>query len=284
MVIPPRLRTQEVHDQLIDPTTTLVDVRSLDAYNGWRLRGETRSGHIRGARTLPFKWSSYLDWIEIVRTKEIQPQNTVALYSDDEAQTEQVARLFQRSGFEDVRVYHDFLRDWAADDALPMECLARYRHLVPAEWLHTLLESGVAPEYSNGRYVLCHAHYRNRGDYEQGHIPGAVDLDTLLLESPETWNRRSPTELRESLQTLGIKHDTTVLLYGRFSFPGNDDPFPGSSAGQLAAFRCAFILLYAGVKDVRILNGGLQAWVEARNGRLAEILPVGRPLSRSSCP
>jgi 3-mercaptopyruvate sulfurtransferase SseA len=257
------LTTPELRRLLDEPATQLVDIRPIDAYNGWRLRGEPRGGHIKGARTLPFKWSGYLDWIEIVRAKGIRPEHAVVVYGYDTGETEQVAGLFQRSGYDDVRVYHDFVNEWCADDALPMERLPRYTHLVSAPWLKQLLTQGSAPEFAGGRYVLCHTHYRNRGDYEQGHIPGAVDLDTLELEAPETWNRRSPEELREALQALGITHDTTVVLYGRFSFPDNADPFPGSSAGHLAAFRCAFIMLYAGVTDVRILNGGLQAWTDA---------------------
>lgn len=263
MADPQRLTTHGLRALLDDVSIQLIDVRPIDAYNGWRLRGEARGGHITGARTLPFTWSGYLDWMEIVRAKGIVPGQTVVVYGYDDAETEQVARLFQRSGHGDVRVYHEFMGEWCEADALPMERLPRHRHLVPAGWLKQLLETGRAREYSNDRFVLCHAHYRNRADYEQGHIPGAVDLDTLALESPETWNRRSPAELRATLEQLGITHDTTVVLYGRFSFPDNDDPFPGSSAGQLAAFRCAFIMLYAGVKDVRILNGGLQSWTDA---------------------
>ncbi len=34
-------------------------------------------------------------------------------------------------------------------------------------------------------------------------------------------------------------------------------------AGQLGAIRCAFIMMYAGVSDVRVLNGGLQSWADA---------------------
>jgi len=83
------------------------------------------------------------------------------------------------------------------------------------------------------------------------------------LESPEDWNRRTPAEVRDALLALGITSDTTVVLYGRFSLPDARDPFPGSSAGQLAAFRCAFIMLWAGVRDVRILNGGLRSWLDA---------------------
>src|SRR5674476_472016 len=90
-----------------------------------------------------------------------------------------------------------------------------------------------------------------------------IDMDTLALESPDTWNRRSPEELKEALGKHGITSDTTVILYGKFLFPNNADPFPGSAAGHIGAIRCAFIMMYAGVKDVRVLNGGFQSWLDA---------------------
>lgn len=240
----------------------LVDVRPIDAYNGWRLRGETRGGHIGGARTLPFKWTAYIDWIEIVLSKGFRPDDPVVLYGYEAKQTAEVAALFRTAGYADVRMYHGFVDEWSADRALPLSRLARYRHLVPAEWLKAIITTGRGLEREGGPVVVCHAHYRNPGDYEEGHIPGALSLDTNTLESPETWNRRSPAEVRAALLGMGITADTTVVLYGRFSSPDNADPFPGSSAGQLAAFRCAFIMLWAGVKDVRVLNGGLQSWLD----------------------
>ena len=243
--------------------TQIVDVRPIDAYNGWRLHGEPRGGHIAGARALPFKWSAYLDWIEIVRRKGIRPEARVVAYGHDAEQSDAVAGLFQRAGYDDVHVYHGFVEEWCADEKLPMEHLARYRHLVPAEWVHQLITTGSASELEGNRFVVCHAHYQNPDDYAKGHIPSALSLDTNTLESPETWNRRSPTEVREALLALGITADTTVILYGRFSFPDYADPFPGSSAGHIAAFRCAFIMLWAGVEDVRILNGGMQSWLDA---------------------
>ena len=258
-----RLSTRELRERLHDPQLQLIDAGPIDAYNGWRLRGEARGGHIPGARTLPLKWAGYLDWIEIVRAKGIQPERPVVVYGYDVDEAEQVARGFARSGYADVGVYPGFAPEWCADERLPLEYLPRYRHLVPARWLSELIYRGSAPEHSGGPFVLCHAHYQNRGDYEKGHIPGALDLDTNTLESPDTWNRRSPAEVREALQKLGITRDTTVVLYGRNSFPDNRDPFPGSSAGQIAAFRCAFIMLWAGALDVRILNGGLQSWLDA---------------------
>jgi thiosulfate/3-mercaptopyruvate sulfurtransferase len=88
-------------------------------------------------------------------------------------------------------------------------------------------------------------------------------MDTLALEAPETWNRRSPEELKRALEEHGITSDTTVILYGKFMTPNNDDEFPGSAAGHIGAIRNAMIMMYAGVKDVRVLNGGFQSWKDA---------------------
>jgi 3-mercaptopyruvate sulfurtransferase SseA len=269
------LTTTELLDLVSGGPCHVLDCRPIDAYNGWRLRGEARGGHIAGARALPHKWSGYLDWIEIVRSKGIEPDRPVVVYGYDGEEAGAVAALLARSGYDDVRVYPAFVDEWAANPERPMERLPRYRHLVPAEWVDRILAGGHPPEYDGTDVVVCHAHYRNPDDYAEGHVPGAVSLDTLLLEAPETWNRRSPAEVRDALLNLGITADTTVVLYGRFSFPDNADPFPGSSAGQLAAFRCAFIMLWAGVKDVRVLNGGLQSWLDAGyETRTAPVEPV----------
>jgi thiosulfate/3-mercaptopyruvate sulfurtransferase len=45
--------------------------------------------------------------------------------------------------------------------------------------------------------------------------------------------------------------------------PDNADDFPGSAAGHIGAIRNAMIMIYAGVKDVRVLNGGFQSWIDA---------------------
>jgi molybdopterin synthase sulfurtransferase len=256
------ISTDELYEQLQNPELKIVDVRPVDAYNGWKLHNEIRGGHIKGARNISAKWMNYIEWIEIIESKEITPEHTLVVYGNEEEQTVKIARQFLKAGYPNVRVYDGFIDEWSPDTNLPMEFLPNYRQLVPPGWLHDLILNKQVPEYSKNRYVICHAHYHNRADYEKGHIPGAINVDTNWLESTETWDRRSPEELKNVLESLGISHDTTVILYGRFSQPTYDDPFPGSSAGQLAAFRCAFIMLYSGVKDVRVLNGGMQSWLD----------------------
>lgn len=247
----------------IEAGAKVIDVRAVDAYNGWRRQNETRGGHIKGAKSLPVKWTKYMDWIETVRHKEILPQDDLILYGYTPEESEQVASHFQKAGYEKISVYNGFLKEWVPDETLAMEVLPRYRHLVSADWVHQLISGEQPAEYDNDKFIVVHSHYRNRDAYLTGHIPGAIDMDTNALESPETWNRRSPAELKKALEEHGITADTTVVLYGKFMFPDNADEFPGSAAGDIGAIRNAFIMLYAGVKDVRVLNGGFQSWEDA---------------------
>ena len=249
-------------DRSHDPSHTVLDVRPAAAYNGWRLAGEPRGGHLPGARSLPLQWTRYMDWVEVVERKGLEPSRPTTVYGYTAEEGREMADKLERLGFTSVEVYDGF-REWSDDPRRPLERLERYHQLVPPDWLRLVMDGGTPEAAPGADWVICHTHFGNREDYELGHIPGALSLDTNTLESPETWNRRSPEELKEALSGLGIRHDTTVIVYGRHSFPTADQPHPGQSAGHLGAMRCAAILLYAGVEDVRVLNGGIHSWEEA---------------------
>ena len=257
------LNTNELVELLKDNNTKTIDVRSVDAYNGWKLADEKRGGHIKGAKSLPVKWSKYMDWIEVVRSKNILPENKIIIYAYTENDSIKVANQFLKAGYNDVSIYNKFVEEWTTNENLPMEHLARYRQLVSADWVKTLIDGKTPPEHNSNKTVIVHSHYRNREAYLSGHIPGAIDMDTLALEDAKTWNRRSPQELKKALEQHGITADTTVIMYGKFMWPDNDDEFPGSAAGHIGAIRNTMIMLYAGVKDVRVLNGGFQSWKDA---------------------
>ena len=259
----PEISTKLLIEKLGSKTITIIDIRTTETYNGWKLKNEKRGGHIRSAKSLPEKWLKYIDWIEIVRHKNILPENEIVIYGYTNDDAEKVAQRFLKSGYKKVSVYNRFVDEWLSNNDLPMEKLVRYRHLVSAEWVNELISGGKPAEYENDKYVVVHSHYRNRDAYLSGHIPGAIDMDTLALEAPETWNRRSPEELKSALEQHGITADTTVILYGKYMDPDNADEFPGSAAGDIGAIRNAFIMMYAGVKDVRVINGGFQSWQDA---------------------
>lgn len=256
------ISSDELNKHIHDDNIKIIDLRSADSYNGWRLLGEKRSGHIKNAKCFPHKWFNNKNWPGILKSKNVKPEHSIIIYGGSDNEFDLAAESLAEEGYKSIKVYRDFFIEWSRDGRYPMEHLARYDKLVPPEWLNSLINGDKPGKYDNDRYVICHCHYRNPDDYERDHIAQAIELDTNWLESERTWNRRTPKELEDVLKRLGIESNTTVIVYGRFSSPENEDPFPGSKAGHLGAFRAGFILKYAGVKDVRILNGGMQTWTE----------------------
>jgi thiosulfate/3-mercaptopyruvate sulfurtransferase len=85
--------------------------------------------------------------------------------------------------------------------------------------------------------------------YLAGHIPGSVFLDHAAISDPNSNLRYTiPDEktLGGAIGALGISRETPVVVY---------------STEMLAwATRIWWVLQYAGHRNVRVLNGGLQAW------------------------
>jgi thiosulfate/3-mercaptopyruvate sulfurtransferase len=214
----------------------------------------------------------------LFHSKDIVPGQEVVLYGDRADDVLTVKARLEDLGHAGVRIYEDGWVEWAADEALPVERLPRYDKLVHTEWLQQVLDGGRPEAGPAGPFLLFHVNFGVPEEYEEGHIPGALYLDTNLLENPDDWNRRSPGELEDALCSFGITHDTTVILYGRDTEGHADEKWPGRRAGQIAATRAALILRYSGVDDVRLLDGGYDWWVQAGNPLetvIREPAPVG---------
>lgn len=254
--------TTEVFDSLRDNNAQVIDIRPIDCYNGWRYQDEMRGGHIRSARSVPFKWFKFDNWPQLIKAKKLVPDKQIILYGYDIDLLENAVSLLINAGYGTVNIYLDFLNQWSKNPEMPMSRLERYQQLVSPRWLNDLINNGTAQDFNNKDFAVCHTYYHNKRAYDDGHIPQAIAFDTNLLESPETWNRRSPSEIKQALEQTGITADTTVIVYGRDLIADPGEQYPGSKAGHLSAMRVAMILLYAGVRDVRILNGGMQSWID----------------------
>jgi thiosulfate/3-mercaptopyruvate sulfurtransferase len=106
-----------------------------------------------------------------------------------------------------------------------------------------------------------------RGDYIAGHLPGAVfiDLDTELAGTPGPAGRHplpDPWDLQATLRRAGVHRDTSQIVV----YDG------GGPSGTAAAARAWWVLRWAGVDRVTVLDGGLEAW-RAAGGLLTVSVP-----------
>ncbi len=116
-----------------------------------------------------------------------------------------------------------------------------------------MLKSLVPPVLLDVRWALGdsdgHQHYLD------AHIPGAifVDLETELADCGAPQMGRHPLPQIENLQAAarrwGLTNEVPVVLY--------------DNTGNLAAARGWWLLRWAGVENVALLDGGLSAWISA---------------------
>ena len=120
------ISTKKLEKAIGSKSHRILDVRPVDAYNGWTLEGEQRGGHIMSAKTLPVGWTDEENWEEIVRKKDIMPNHQIVVYGYTKADAAEVAERFLLSGYKEVSVYTHFLDEWAANESLPMEGMERF--------------------------------------------------------------------------------------------------------------------------------------------------------------
>lgn len=237
---------------LVDnPDVILVDLRPPEAFNGWKLQNEARGGHIPGAISLPQAWVERFSPSQLVSalfSKGIASKNTAVLYGYHGDHGSEIAKLLSDCGIQEIFFYQDGLQEWAADPSLPLEYLPNYGKLVYPGWIKQL-QAGQKPEHAPDQHFrLFEVSWQNGEDYQSGHLPGAVLFDWTKIEDHKTWNVCPDEDLFDLLAAQGISHKTACILYSR---------------NIMASARAASILMYAGVKDVRILDGGFGSWVSA---------------------
>lgn len=120
--------------------------------------------------------------------------------------------------------------------------------------------SELAEQLSDGRRpVLLDVRWQlggpaQRPAYLAGHLPGAqwCDLDQDLADPPGAGGRHplpDPSRLQAAMQAWGIDQDSPVVVY--------------DGANSVAAARAWWVLRWAGLSRVRVLDGGFAAWSAA---------------------
>ncbi len=142
--------------------------------------------------------------------------------------------------------------------------------LISAQELHRRLAAaadGRGPLVLDVRWALGDPHGREH--HLARRIPGSVyvDLNADLAAPAEPARGRHPLPSPEDFQTAarrwGLRSGQGVVVL--------DDN------GGMAAARAWWLLRWAGLEDVRLLDGGLRAWAEAGYGLHGEQDPVASP-------
>jgi thiosulfate/3-mercaptopyruvate sulfurtransferase len=267
---PLKMTYEEINGKLGTSGFAIIDTRTDEEYIGWQLYGEVRGGHIPGAIQIPYAW--YLNSDETVlnygglsamfETRGVTPDKEVAAYCTCGIRSGYAYFLLRLMGYPMAANYDGSIAEWSSISSLPEEKAARFSSIVYPAWIQGVKDyaSGKSttapPEYNykaNHPYVIFETEWGTLSDlpqpYLSGHIPGAIHSDSDIYENGyPRWFLNSDQALRTAAGKMGITPDTTVIVY-------SDSP--------IFAARLFWIQTYLGVKDVRFLNGGYNAWLAA---------------------
>lgn len=128
---------------------------------------------------------------------------------------------------------------------------ARSAHLIGPAELQTLLADRPDTVVLDVRHVMP-ADRADRDGYLAGHLPGAlfVDVDADLSGASTGFNGRRPLPgaiaFEKTVRQWGIDSATPVVVY--------------AAARSPAPARAWWLLTWAGVQSVRLLDGGIDGW------------------------
>lgn len=248
------ISTKDLEAKLEDDSWVIVDTRINDAYNGWKLDGVSRGGHIAGAVDFSANWLSVdnknkeeiLD--EALKTKGIDKDKNIVLYDSNDEDAKVVGNYLSQKGYTNVYTYN--VKEWAKEESLAMESYENYDRLVPADIVKEVID-GKTPETFEGskNIKIVEASWGEESEaYSKGHVPTSVHINTDTVEPPPNWMLAGDEELAKFALDYGFTKDDTIIVTG---------------PDVMASYRIAVVLRYIGVNDVRVLNGGNDAWVAA---------------------
>lgn len=265
-------KTLKVEEALVkadslDDSTQIIDIRHPDKFIGWE-NEKKLSGHIAGAVDFPVEWINYepnkenLN-IELNR-RHINKDKKTVLYSDGDVKQEELDK-FVSLGFNDIHVLEGGINEFTKDNR-KLQRLAGYQMYVSPQWVEDLVNGKKPQGYEGGKYKIVEISLPSEKDeYKNGHIKGAINMNSDEINhkpGPRTvqeyegipmeeqlrfWGFPEDEKIKEVLESAGIDKDTTVVLYA-------------TEKATTAANRAALVMDYAGVSNIKLLNGGKELW------------------------
>jgi thiosulfate/3-mercaptopyruvate sulfurtransferase len=241
----------------------LDEVRVVDVRDAWEFDG---IGHVPEAVNVPFDRfrSSEGDegmlpgadrWTTLMEEAGIESDDRVVAYDDEHgvfaARFLVTALLY---GHEDVYLLNGDFSAWSREHETTTEPVSvtpsTYEVREPAA--SPLVDFETVRDAVDADVVIVDT--REAWEYEEGHLPGAVQLDWRELVDPETRRLKPDDELDALLADRGITPDRRIILYC-------------NTARRISHTYVA--LTHLGYERVDFYEGSLTEWKE-RGGPLVE--------------
>lgn len=290
-------KTSEVKKYASDTNanTVLIDARSADAYSGWALDGAKRGGHLSNAVNFSANWltckyssdsrenksrTAALD--KVITSNGMTKSKSYIVYDTNGKDAKAVATyLINKKGFRKVCTYN--AKSLINKSTTKTSSYKNYKMNVPASLVKNISDHVVngtalnsqAKSIVNGKNIVIldvawgdeTADPNNGSGHVNGHVPGAVHVNTDEFETPAVyvpekseayrseWRLISDSKLIALAESKGVTKDSCVILTGCAG--------GGSSLGEpMAVTRMAVILKYLGVDNVHVMSGGMVNWYQ----------------------
>ncbi|WP_301098305.1 rhodanese-like domain-containing protein [Otariodibacter sp.] len=233
-----------------NPNYILVDSRNNYFFNGFKHKNITRGGHIPNAIQFNADWLAHITpskFTTFAGDKGLDKSKILIIYDMDLLRATDLGKSLLLHGFR-VLIFPYFLQ--YIESNRPLVIFPYFEYSISAEWLNNLLIGKEIEAIQTNNFMLFHVSWGKQESSEDYkiHIPTAYYFDTDWIESGPVWNLLPAEEIRQNLLDNGITQDKTIILY---------------STNQLAAYRIFWVLRWAGVNDVRVLDGNFSSWLSS---------------------
>ncbi|WP_232703311.1 sulfurtransferase [Halobacterium wangiae] len=232
-------------------------VRLVDVRDAWEYDG---IGHVPGAVNVPFDefrstdgaagmMPDRGDWEALLSAAGVAPEDTLVAYDDTHGVF--AARFLLTAlyfGHEDLRLldgdYSAWIRDHEATTEVPDVDETDYRAGDAPAGVFVDDETVLAA-IDDPDAVLVDT--REPWEYEEGHVPGAVNLDWKEVVDAESRGLKPREEVAELLESRGVTAEKRVVLY----------------CNTARRISHTFVVLgWLGYPDVAFYEGSLTEWTE----------------------
>jgi thiosulfate/3-mercaptopyruvate sulfurtransferase len=242
-----------VHARLGQPRFRIIDARTPEFFAGFDPGMGSRTGHLPGARNIPFDsivrddntFKADTTLRRMFREIGVNPGDQIAVYCHIGQQASVVYFAARLLGYE-VRLYDGSFQEWSQDASMPLE------GGVPFTKAGLISTEELARRIDGDQVTVIDARSDLNG-YLANHLPGAAYLHFETLRAIQQGSGAPGgllpgKDYAELWSRLGIRRDRPVVVY---------------STGDAQNFNATFVSwLLAGSRhpEVYLLDGGYTKW------------------------